>query len=93
MTLKKLIGTGAIAGALGFSAIGLAGVASAVPMPQASPGVVHQAQLTGWADPAGMAPGGAVRAGAEAVGADRVGVPDGADRRCHRRAPSESASD
>lgn len=48
MTLKKLIGTGAIAGAVGFSAIGLAGVANAAPTPQAAPGVVEHAQLDGW---------------------------------------------
>jgi hypothetical protein len=48
MILKKIVGAGAIAGALGLSAIGLAGVADAAPAPQAAPGVVHQAQLTGW---------------------------------------------
>jgi hypothetical protein len=57
MTLKKIIGTGAIAGALGFSAIGLAGVASAAPAPQTTPGVVHQAQLTGWGGPGWHGPG------------------------------------
>jgi hypothetical protein len=36
MTLKKIIGTGAIAGALGFSAVGLAGVANAAPTPPAA---------------------------------------------------------
>jgi hypothetical protein len=51
MTLKKVVGMGAIAGALGFSAVGLAGVANAAPMPQAAPGVVQQAQLTGWGGP------------------------------------------
>jgi hypothetical protein len=34
MTLKKIIGTGAIAGALGFSAIGLASAANAAPTPR-----------------------------------------------------------
>jgi hypothetical protein len=48
MTLKKIIGTGAIAGALGFSAIGLASVANAAPTPQAAPSAVQHAQLTGW---------------------------------------------
>jgi hypothetical protein len=33
MTLKKIIGTGAIAGALGFSAIGLASVATPLRVP------------------------------------------------------------
>ena len=48
MILKKIVGAGAVAGAIGFSAIGLAGVANAAPAPQATPGVVHQAQLAGW---------------------------------------------
>ena len=48
MTLKKIVGTGAIAGALGFSAIGLAGVANAAPAPQAAPGTVQHVQLAGW---------------------------------------------
>jgi hypothetical protein len=48
MILKKIVGAGAIAGAIGFSAIGLAGVANAAPTPEAGPGVVHQAQLAGW---------------------------------------------
>jgi hypothetical protein len=48
MILKKIVGAGAIAGAVGFSAIGLAGVANAAPTPPAAPGVVHQAQLAGW---------------------------------------------
>jgi hypothetical protein len=48
MILKKIVGAGAIAGAIGFSAIGLAGVANAAPTPQAAPGVVHQAQVAGW---------------------------------------------
>jgi hypothetical protein len=48
MILKRIVGAGAIAGAVGFSAIGLAGVANAAPTPQAAPGVVHQAQLAGW---------------------------------------------
>ena len=48
MTLKKIVSAGAIAGALGFSAIGLAGVASAAPAPQSTPGVAQHAQLDGW---------------------------------------------
>src|SRR6202007_2062891 len=48
MILKKIVGTGAIAGALGFSAIGLASVANAAPTPQAAPSAVQRAQLTGW---------------------------------------------
>jgi hypothetical protein len=48
MILNKIVGAGAIAGALGFSAIGLAGVANAAPTPPAASGVVHQAQLAGW---------------------------------------------
>jgi hypothetical protein len=48
MILKKIIGATAIAGALGFSAIGLAGVANAAPAPQDVPGVAHNAQLVGW---------------------------------------------
>ena len=48
MNLKRVIGTGAIAGALGFSAIGLAGAASAAPAPQPGPGTVQHAQLVHW---------------------------------------------
>ena len=48
MILKKIVGAGAIAGAIGISAIGLAGVANAAATPQAAPGVVHQAQLADW---------------------------------------------
>jgi hypothetical protein len=48
MTLKTIIGTAAIAGALGLSAIGLAGVASAAPAPQVAPGVVQHVQLDDW---------------------------------------------
>jgi len=57
MTLKKIIGTGAIAGALGFSAIGLASVANAAPTPQAAPSAVQHAQLTGWGGPGWRGPG------------------------------------
>jgi hypothetical protein len=79
MILKKIAGAAAIAGALGFSAIGLAGVANAAPAPQGVPGVVHQAQLDdwhgggwhggGWVDPVGVGlvgvdPVGVARAGA-----------------------------
>ena len=48
MTLKKIVGTGAIAGALGLSTIGLAGAANAAPTPQAAPATVQQVQLDGW---------------------------------------------
>jgi len=48
MILKKIVGAGAIAGALGFSAIGLAGLANAAPTPQAASGVVQQTQLVDW---------------------------------------------
>ncbi len=49
MTLKKIIGTGAIAGALSFSAIGLAGAASAAPAPHPGPdAAVQHAQLVHW---------------------------------------------
>jgi hypothetical protein len=48
MTLKKIVGMGAIAGALGVSAIGLASVANAAPAPQAAPGTVQLLQLDGW---------------------------------------------
>ena len=46
MNLKKIIGTGAIAGALGFSAIGLASAANAAP--QEAPAAVPHVQLDGW---------------------------------------------
>ena len=48
MTLKTIVGTGAIAGALGLSAIGLAGAANAAPTPQAAPATVQHVQLDGW---------------------------------------------
>jgi hypothetical protein len=51
MTLKKIIGTGEIAGALGFSAVGLAGVANAAPTPPSAPAVIQHAQLAGWGGP------------------------------------------
>jgi hypothetical protein len=57
MTLKQIVSTGAIAGALGFSAIGLAGVANAAPTPQPAPSVVQHAQLTGWGGPGWHGPG------------------------------------
>jgi hypothetical protein len=53
MTLKKIVGMVGIAGALGFSAIGLSGVANAATTPQATPGLVQQAQLAGWGGPGG----------------------------------------
>jgi hypothetical protein len=44
--LKKLASATAIAGALGWSAVGLgAGVANAAPVPQVAPGTVHSAPL------------------------------------------------
>jgi Spy/CpxP family protein refolding chaperone len=58
MILKKIVGAGAIAGALSFSALGLAGAANAAPAPQAGPGVVHQAQLAGWGGGRGGGVGG-----------------------------------
>lgn len=57
MTLKRIVGMGAIAGALSLSAIGLAGAADAAPTPQTTPGVVQHAQLVHW-DGGGRGPGG-----------------------------------
>src|ERR1700742_1746480 len=48
MTLKKILGTSAIAGVLGLSAVGLAGAANAAPGPEAVPGAAQHVQLTGW---------------------------------------------
>ena len=58
MNLKKLVGTGAIAGALGFSAIGLAVVANAAAPPPAAPAVFQHTQLAGWGGPGWHGPGG-----------------------------------
>jgi hypothetical protein len=58
MNLKRVIGTGAIAGALGFSAIGLAGAASADPAPQPGAGTVQHAQLVQWGGGRGPGWGG-----------------------------------
>ncbi|MBV8181192.1 MAG: hypothetical protein JOY55_09560 [Mycobacterium sp.] len=58
MTLKRIVGMAAIAGALGFSVIGLDGVANAAPPPPAAPGVVQHAQLAGWGGPGWHGPGG-----------------------------------
>jgi hypothetical protein len=58
MTLKKIVGTGAIAGALGLSALGLAGVANAAPVPQPAPGEVQHVQLTDWHGGGGDRDGG-----------------------------------
>jgi hypothetical protein len=58
MTLKRIIGAGAIAGALSFSAIGFAGAASAAPTPQPGPGVVQHAQLVHWGGGRGPGWGG-----------------------------------
>ncbi|SPM38047.1 hypothetical protein MNAB215_222 [Mycobacterium numidiamassiliense] len=48
MMLKRIVGTGAIAGALGLSAIGLATAASAAPAPQTIPGPAQHVQLDDW---------------------------------------------
>jgi hypothetical protein len=48
MNLKKIVGAGAIAGTLGFSAIGLAGAADAATLPSAAPSVAQHVQLAGW---------------------------------------------
>ena len=48
MTLKKIVGTGAIAGVLGLSAVGLAGAANAAPAPQPAGNTVQHVQLDGW---------------------------------------------
>lgn len=48
MILKKIVGAGAIAGALGFSALGLAGAANAAPVPHVASSVVHQAHMADW---------------------------------------------
>ena len=94
MTLKKIIGTGAIAGALGFSAIGLATVANAAPTPQAAPSAVQHAQLTGWGGDHGWV---VAAAGVAPDGADPAGVGPalqaGAARRCLRRVLWASASE
>jgi len=58
MTLKKIVDTGAIAGALGLSALGLAGVANAAPVPQPAPGEVQHVQLTDWHGGGGDRDGG-----------------------------------
>src|ERR1700733_4115550 len=58
MNLKKVAAQAAIAGALGFSAIGLAGVANAAPAPQDVPGAVHFALVDGHGGGGGPGPGG-----------------------------------
>ena len=58
MNLKKVAAQAAIAGALGFSAIGLAGVANAAPAPQDVPGAVHYAPVDGHGGGGGRGPGG-----------------------------------
>jgi hypothetical protein len=73
MILKKIVGAGAIAGALGFSALGLAGVANAAPAPQAAPGVVHQAQFAGWGG--GRGGGGGWHGGGRGFGGRGFGGP------------------
>ena len=57
MTLKRIVGMGAIAGALSFSAIGLAGAADAATTPQTAPSVAQHAQLVRWGGPGGRGPG------------------------------------
>ena len=62
MTLNKIVGMGAIAGALGFSALGLAGVADAAPAAQTAPSAVQHvavshAEMTGWGHGGGRGPG------------------------------------
>ena len=71
MTLKKIIGTGAIAGALSFSAIGLAGAASAAPAPQPGPGTVQHAQLVHWGG-GGRGPGWGGRGFRDPLGSSRL---------------------
>jgi hypothetical protein len=58
MNLKKVAAQAAIAGALGFSAIGLAGVANAAPAPQDVPGAVHYAPVDEHGGGGGRGPGG-----------------------------------
>jgi hypothetical protein len=54
-----MAGIGATVGALGFSMIGLPGVANAAALPHAVPSVVQHAQLAGWGGPGGWhGPGG-----------------------------------
>jgi hypothetical protein len=53
-----MAGIGATVGALGFSMIGLPGVANAAALPHAVPSVVQHAQLAGWGGPGGHGPGG-----------------------------------
>ena len=48
MILKKIVGTSALAGALGLSALGLAGAANAAPAPQTAPDAGQQVQVAGW---------------------------------------------
>ena len=74
MTLKKIIGTGAIAGALGFSAIGLAGAASAA---RGRSLVRAPFSTHNWSIGAAAA---ADRVGAGAVSADPAGVAPASSR-------------
>ena len=75
MILKKIVGAGAIAGALSFSALGLAGAANAAPAPQAGPSVVHQAQLAGWGGGRGGGVGGFHGGGGRGFGGRGFGGP------------------
>jgi hypothetical protein len=80
--LKKLAGAAAIAGALGWSAVGLgAGVANAAPVPQVVPATVHSAPLPaddgdwGWGGH-GHGHGGGPRWGGPGWGGPDWGGPD-----------------
>jgi hypothetical protein len=48
MNLKRIVGAGAIAGALSLSAVGLAGAANAASAPQAAGNTVQHVQLDDW---------------------------------------------
>jgi hypothetical protein len=92
MALRKLVGTGAIAGALAFSAIGLAGVANAAPPAPAAPAVSSIRSWPTGADPAGTAP--VARLGWTRLGLDPAGaVRAGAACRCLRRVFPDAASE
>jgi hypothetical protein len=52
-----MAGICATVGALGFSMIGLPGVANAAALPHAVPSVVQHAQLAGWGGPGWRGPG------------------------------------
>ena len=78
MTLKRIVGMGAIAGALSFSAIGLAGAADAATTPQSAQSVSQHAQLVHWGGPDGRGPGiGARGFGGPGFGGRGFGGPIG----------------